>query len=198
VRGIFRSHVSAGSRCVYLLCMRRPHTPFRSRGRAKKKRVNDCTRGPGWRAVAAGVPRCGPPGGGCWRPGANAGGARGVCARPCGANGRVCAGLAELVGTLGCACACVHPWAACVRGMRMHRRAHALYARGYAHARRACGRVCRVLVRYVCAQVRPVPLGANKRTMPASRAVKPGCCKNLGRGFPEVLPKTALCAGYLS
>ena len=36
------------------------------------------------------------------------------------------------------------------------------------------------------------------RTMPASRAVKPGCYKNLGRGFPEVLPKTALCAGYLS
>ena len=66
------------------------------------------------------------------------------------------------------------------------------------HARRACGRVCRVLVRYVCAQVRPVPPGASKRTMPASRAVKPGCCKNLGRGFPELLPKTALCAGYLS
>ena len=139
----------------------------------------------------------GPPGGGCWRPGATAGGARGACARPRGAAVRVCAGLTELVGTLGCACACVQPWAACVRGMRVHRRAHALYARGYAHARRACGRVCRVLV-HVCAQVRPVPLGANKRTMPASRAVKPGCCKNLGRGFPEVLPKTALCAGYLS
>ena len=116
----------------------------------------------------------GPPGGGCWRPGANPGGARGACARPRGAAGRVCAGLAELVGTLGCACACVQPWAVrpwatCVRGMRMRRRAHALYARGYAHARRACGRVCRVLVRYVCAQVRPVPQGANKRTMPASR-----------------------------
>ena len=147
----------------------------------------------------------GPSGGGCWRPSASAGGARGACARPRGAVGRVCAGLAELVGALGCACAWVRPWAACVRGVRMHRRAHtlcrrahALCARGYAHARRACGRVCRVLVRYVCAQVRPVPLDANKRTMPASRDVKPGCCKNLGRGFPEVLPKTALCAGYLS
>ena len=146
------------------------------------------------------VPRCGRAG---RRAAATGGPATMLAVRGARARGRAGpragfgAWVAELVRTLGCACACVRPWAACVCGMRVHRRAHALHARGCAHARRACGRVCRVLVRCVCAQVRPVPLGASGRPMPASRAVQPGCCKSLGRGFPEVLPKTALCAGYL-
>ena len=32
----------------------------------------------------------------------------------------------------------------------------------------------------------------------SARCRQPGYCKNPDRGFPEVLPKTALCAGYLS
>ena len=52
--------------------------------------IHGSTRGPGWRAAErAPVREGGPPGGGYWRPGDNAGGARGACARPRGTAGRV-------------------------------------------------------------------------------------------------------------
>ena len=92
----------------------------------------------------------GPPRGGCWRFWRPALMVRGARAWPRGAARRVCAGIAKLVRTLGCACACGWPWAAGACGMRVRRRAHALGTPSYAHERRAHGRVRRVLARCVC------------------------------------------------